>query len=155
VSGRLSDRIGPRIPATIGVIPLVGAYALGVLLRMDSHWLLPATVLALTGVGAALFNAPNHAAVIGSVPRQDRGFATGFIYTVFGLGHMLGVSVGALLLTLGFQHYSGIPGATPHPDNGFAFVSAMNACYLAALLLSLAALGASLMRGDATLRPKV
>jgi EmrB/QacA subfamily drug resistance transporter len=149
VSGHLADSIGPRIPATVGVIFFIASSLLGVFLRVDSHWLLPTAMLALTGVGTALFNTPNHTAVFGSLPREDRGFATGIIHTIFGLGNMLGISVGGALLTIAFQHYSGIPGATPRPDIPLAFVSSMNVCYMAALLVSVVALGFSLMRGDA------
>lgn len=149
LSGQLADRIGPRIPATIGVLPFMASSLLGVFLRADSHWLLPTVMLALTGVGTALFNTPNHTAVFGSLPREDRGFATGIIHTIFGLGNTLGISVGGALLTIAFQHYAGIPGATPRPDSPSAFVSSMNVCYLAALLMSVVALCCSAMRGDA------
>jgi EmrB/QacA subfamily drug resistance transporter len=149
LSGHLADRIGPRIPATIGVLPFMASSLLGVFLRADSHWLLPTVMLALTGVGTALFNTPNHTAVFGSLPREDRGFATGIIHTIFGLGNTLGISVGGALLTIAFQHYSGLPGATPRPDSPSAFVSSMNVCYLAALLMSVVALCCSAMRGDA------
>lgn len=149
LSGYLADRIGPRIPATMGVIPFVAASVLGMLLRADSHWSLPTAMLALIGVGNALFNAPNHAAVFNAVPKEERGFATGAIYTVFGFGHMLGVSLSGVLLTIAFQHYSGMPGATPSPADAPAFVSSMNVSYGAALIMSLVALGFSAMRGDA------
>jgi EmrB/QacA subfamily drug resistance transporter len=149
LGGHLADRIGPRIPATIGVIPLLISSLLGVFLRVDSHWLLPTAMLGLTGMGNALFNAPNHTAIFGALPKEDRGFATGIIHTIFGLGHILGISVGGMLLTIAFRHYAGIPGATPHPDHPSAFVSAMNVCYLAALLMSVVALCFSLTRGDA------
>ena len=149
LSGHAADRIGPRLPTSLGVIAIIASSGIGALLRIDSHWLLPAAMLAMAGIGAALFNAPNHAAVIGAVASEDRGFATGFIYTIFGLGHMLGISTGTALLTLAFRHYSGIPGATPHPDAPVPFTSSLNVSYLAALLLSLAALCCSLMRGDA------
>lgn len=149
LSGQLADRIGPRIPATIGVLPFIASSLLGVFLRVDSHWLLPTVMLALTGVGTALFNTPNHTAVFGSLPREDRGFATGIIHTIFGLGNTLGISVGGALLTVAFQHYSGIPGATPRPESPSAFVSSMNVCYLAAVVMSLLAFCFSFMRGDA------
>lgn len=149
LSGHLADRIGPRIPATVGVLPFIASSLLGVFLRVDSHWLLPTTMLALTGIGNALFNTPNHTAVFGSLPREDRGLATGIIHTIFGLGNTLGISMGGALLTVAFQHYSGIQGATPRPDNPSAFVSSMNVCYLAAGVMSLVAFCFSIMRGEA------
>src|SRR5207244_2064165 len=46
VSGRLTDRIGPRIPASIGVLATMGAFAIGLVLRVDSHWILPTLMMA-------------------------------------------------------------------------------------------------------------
>ncbi len=148
VSGHITDRIGPRVPATIGVLASLTAVMIGAILRIDSHWTLPTLMLALTGIGTAFFNAANQAAIIGSVPKGHRGFANGMIHSGFELGHMLGVSLGALLLSLSFQYYSGIPGATPDPGNAFAFVSSMNASYGAAVVLSFVAMLTSLMRGS-------
>src|SRR5439155_1188314 len=34
VSGRLTDRIGPRVPASIGVLATMGAFAIGLFLRV-------------------------------------------------------------------------------------------------------------------------
>ncbi|MBI4490065.1 MAG: MFS transporter [Deltaproteobacteria bacterium] len=148
VGGHITDRIGPRVPATIGVLASLTAVMIGAILRVDSHWTFPTFMLALTGIGTAFFNSANQAAIIGSVPKGHRGFANGMIHSGFELGHMLGVSLGALLLSLSFQYYSGIPGATPDPGNAFAFVSSMNASYGAAVVLSLVAMLTSLMRGS-------
>lgn len=152
VGGHITDRIGPRVPATIGVLASLTAVMIGAILRIDSHWIFPTFMLALTGIGTAFFNSANQAAIIGSVPKGHRGFANGMIHSGFELGHMLGVSLGALLLSLSFQYYSGIPGATPDPGNAFAFVSSMNASYGAAVVLSLVAMLTSLMRGSGKIR---
>lgn len=148
VGGHMTDRVGPRIPATIGVLASLGAVLIGACLRVDSPWVLPTAMLGLTGVGTAFFNSSNQAAIIGSVPKEHRGFANGMVHTAFELGHMLGVSVGGLLLTLAFEYYSGIPGVTPSAENPLAFVSSMNASYVAAMALTLIALFTSLMRGS-------
>ena len=147
VSGQLTDRVGPRLPASLGVLITALAFLLGATLRASSHWILPIAMMALLGLGSGFFNTPNQTAIIGSVPKEHRGFAAGMVNTMFGLGNLLGISLGGLLLTVMFQYYSGIPGATPNPEHPVAFVSAMNATYLACLGLSLIALFSSLMRG--------
>jgi len=147
VSGRLTDRIGPRIPASIGVLATMSAFAIGLFLRVDSHWILPTLMMALMGVGSGFFNTPNQAAIIGSVPREYRGFATGMVQTVFGISALLGISLGGVLLTLAFRYYAGIPGATPSAAHPRAFVASMNVAYLACLALMLVALFSSLLRG--------
>jgi MFS family permease len=146
-SGRLTDRVGPRIPASIGVLMTMGAFLVGALLRTDSSWTLSAVLMALMGLGTGLFNTPNQTAIIASVPREYRGFAAGMVQTVFGISSLLGITLGGALLTVMFQHYSGIPGARPDADHPRAFVASMNAIYLVCLALVALALAFSLLRG--------
>jgi EmrB/QacA subfamily drug resistance transporter len=147
LAGHLTDRVGPRIPATIGLSVVMAAFAIGVGLKVDSHWVLPALLLACTGIGQGFFNTPNQTAIIGSVPRAYRGFATGLVQMMFGLGSLLGISLGGALLTQMFRHYSGIPDATPSAAVPGAFVAAMNATYAVCFGVMTLALAASLLRG--------
>ncbi|PYN14407.1 MAG: hypothetical protein DME05_15430, partial [Candidatus Rokuibacteriota bacterium] len=131
VSGQLTDRIGPRIPASIGVLMTMTAFAVGLLLRTDSHWMLPTLVMALFGLGSGLFNTPNQTAIVASVPREYRGFATGMVQTLFGIGSLLGISLGSALLTVAFRYYSGTLDAAPSAANPVAFVASMHVTYVA------------------------
>jgi MFS family permease len=103
--------------------------------------------LALWGLATALFYPPNHAAMIGSVPAQHRGVATGAVYVMFGLGSTFGISIGTLLLTAAFRYYSGDANATPTPANPAVFVSAMNFTFFIAGIMGLVAMTCSAMRG--------
>jgi EmrB/QacA subfamily drug resistance transporter len=147
LAGHLTDRVGPRIPASIGLAVIMVAFAIGVGLRVDSHWSLPALLLACTGIGQGFFNTPNQTAIIGSVPREYRGFATGLVQMLFGLGSLVGISLGGALLTHLFRHYSGNPEATPTAGAPVPFVAAMSATYVVCLVLMAVALAASLLRG--------
>ena len=147
LAGHLTDRVGPRIPATIGLSVVMAAFAIGMGLKVDSHWILPGLLLACTGIGQGFFNTPNQTAIIGSVPRLYRGFATGLVQMMFGLGSLLGISLGGALLTQMFRYYTGLPDATPSADVPDAFVAAMSATYAVCLVVMIAALAASLMRG--------
>jgi EmrB/QacA subfamily drug resistance transporter len=147
VAGQLTDRIGPRLPASIGLVMTMGAFVVGFVLRVDSHWILPTALMAFFGLGSGLFNTPNQTAIIGSVPREYRGFATGMVQTVFGIGSLLGIALAGVLLTVLFRYHSGVPDASPTPSDPRAFVAAMNGTYLVCLALMLIALAASLMRG--------
>jgi EmrB/QacA subfamily drug resistance transporter len=147
LAGHLTDRVGPRIPATIGLSVIMAAFAIGAGLKVDSHWILPGLLLAFTGIGQGFFNTPNQTAIIGSVPRAYRGFATGLVQMMFGLGSLLGISLGGALLTQMFRYYSGNLDATPSAEAPAAFVAAMNATYAVCFVLMTVALAASLMRG--------
>jgi EmrB/QacA subfamily drug resistance transporter len=147
LAGHLTDRLGPRIPATVGLSIIMIAFAIGIVLKADSHWTLPALLLAFLGVGQGFFNTPNQTAIIGSVPRAYRGFATGMVQMLFGLGSLLGISLGGALLTQLFRHYSGLPEATPTADAAEPFVAAMSATYAVCFVMMAVALATSLLRG--------
>jgi len=142
------DKVGPRLPATIGISFLAGAGFFGSYLRADSHWLAAVGVLALWGLATALFFTSNHTAMITSVPAQHRGVATGAIYVMFGLGTTFGVSLGTMLLTTAFRHYSGDPLATPTATTPETFVRSMNFSFLVGGAMALAAMGCSALRGE-------
>jgi MFS family permease len=137
VSGILTDRIGARLLLITGVVLLMAAYLIGANLRADSHWILSTVLLGLTGIGSALFNTPSQAVMISSLPKEHWGTAIGIINGIFGLGHMLGISLSGIFLTLAFRYYSGIPGTTPNPGDTQVFVASMNVTYLFALAISL------------------
>lgn len=149
LSGVLTDRLGPRPPTSIGIVLTLGAFAVGFLLRVDSSWLLPALAMIFTGLGTGFFNTANQAALVGSVPKEYRGFATGMVQTVFGVGSLLGISLTGLLMTTAFRHYTGTAGLAPTPDQPGPFVAAINATCLACATLVALALAASLTRGRA------
>jgi hypothetical protein len=110
---------------------------IGANLSADSHWLWPTILLGLSGVGSALFNTPSQAVMIGALPKEHWGTAIGIINGIFGLGHMLGISLSGIFLTLAFRFYSGDPGTTPNPGDAQVFVASMNVTYLFALGISL------------------
>jgi MFS family permease len=147
MSGRLTDRIGPQIPASIGVLVTMGAFAIGVGLQVQSSWLWAAALLGLMGLGSGFFNAPNQTAILVSVPREYRGFATGMVNTLFGAGALLGTSLAGVLMTVLFRYHADNPEARPGAGDPIAFVSSMSATYLVCAALMIVALGASLMRG--------
>jgi EmrB/QacA subfamily drug resistance transporter len=141
------DKVGPRLPATVGIFFLVCAAFLGSYLRTDSHWLSAVAVLALWGLATALFFTSNHTAMITSVPVQHRGVATGAIYVMFGLGTTFGVSLGTLLLTAAFRYYTGDATATPTAADPEVFVRAMNFSFFTGGVMAFGAMACSAMRG--------
>jgi MFS family permease len=137
VSGALTDRIGARFLLLLGMVILLISYFIGATLRVESHWILPALLLSLTGIGSAFFNTPSQAVMIGSLPKENWGAAIGIINGIFGLGHMLGISASGIILTLAFRYYSGIAGTMPDPANREVFVASLNVTYLFAIGISL------------------
>jgi len=135
LSGALTDRIGSRLLMILGVSVLMVSFVVGAVLRIDSHWSLPALLLGLSGIGSAFFNTASQAAMIRVLPKEQWGTAIGIINGIFGLGHMLGISLSGIFLTLAFRFYTGNPAATPNPTDTGSFVVSMNITYWIALAL--------------------
>nr|ART40019.1 K211 [uncultured bacterium] len=136
VSGALTDRIGSRVLLIVGVLILMVSFIVGGILRTDSHWILSAVLLGLSGIGSAFFNTASQAAMIRALPKEQWGTAIGIINGIFGLGHMLGISLSGIFLTWAFRYYTGMAAATPDPANREIFVASMNLTYWIALAIA-------------------
>jgi EmrB/QacA subfamily drug resistance transporter len=100
-SGWLSDRFGARAFATGGM--LLTAAAFGMLLALPTnfpYWAF-AVILFLNGVGMGLFASPNRAAVMNSLPPEDRGAGGGMNQTFQNSAQVLSLGVFFTLMILG------------------------------------------------------
>jgi MFS family permease len=100
LAGRLSDRIEPRIVASIGMaFTAIGLGLLALLTASTPLWAIVACLL-LLGVGFALFSSPNMNAIMGSVERRFYGVASGMLGTARLIGQTFSMGVVTLLLAL-------------------------------------------------------
>jgi MFS family permease len=101
LSGILSDRYGARPFATGGLL-LMAASFLGLLaLPVDFQYPLFAGLLLLSGIGQGMFSAPNTAAIMGSVPPERRGAASGMRATFQNSGMSLSIGIFFSLMIAG------------------------------------------------------
>jgi EmrB/QacA subfamily drug resistance transporter len=146
LSGQMTDRFGPRAPATLGACVMVSVLGIGGWLQTDSHWFLPASLMLFGAITNGLFNPANSTAMIGMMPKQHRGFASAANHVAFGLGNVLGVAMGGFVMALAFEQSTGVVGLRPTTDIPMEFVSAFNVTFLAAAVLSCGAVATSLAR---------
>jgi EmrB/QacA subfamily drug resistance transporter len=100
LAGRLSDRLEPRVVASLGM----ALCAAGLL---AFTWLGPASGLVaivanlmLVGLGFALFSSPNTNAVMGAVERRQYGVASATLATMRMVGGMLSMGIATLVFSL-------------------------------------------------------
>jgi EmrB/QacA subfamily drug resistance transporter len=147
LSGYLTDRMGPRLPASLGVSFMIVSLAIGFVLRPDSHWGLPALLIVIGAITNGIFNPANSTAMIAMMEREHRGFASAVNHVTFGLGNVFGVALGGLSMSLAFEHYTGAPATAITTANATGFVAAMNITFLAAIAFSLIGLATSIVGG--------
>lgn len=101
LSGYLSDRFGARMFSTAGLLVVAGSF-LGLLaLPVDFDYPAFAGLLLLNGLGQGMFSAPNTSSVMGSVPAEYRGVASGMRATFQNSGTALSIGVFFSLMVSG------------------------------------------------------
>ncbi len=149
-SGAISDRIGQRLPASLGIAILaIGLLSLTTLPDDFAVGEL-AWRLALIGAGQGLFLPPNSSSILGSVPRPRLGTASGMIAQMRVMGQALGIVVSAAIVTLRLPaHLAALEALPPADAQEAAFVMAAHDAFVVAALICSIGIVASLMRGDA------
>lgn len=100
LAGRLTERIGPRWPLTIG--PIVTGLGFALLLRADpqaSYWtsILPGMAVIALGMAGAV--APLTTAVLSSVDGRHTGTASGFNSAIARTGGLIATALGGAVLS--------------------------------------------------------
>lgn len=140
-TGHLSDRVEPRLIATLGLcVTMAGLVLLAFLNGISSmHYLVIALII--TGAGFSLFSPPNTNAIMGSVEKRYYGSAAGSIGTMRTLGQMNSM----VLVTLVFALVIGQ--VEIKPENYAELQRAITICFSISAILCLPGIALSLARG--------
>jgi EmrB/QacA subfamily drug resistance transporter len=99
VAGRLSDRVEPRVVVTTGMtVTATGLLMLG-FVEQDTSVPFVVAILALLGLGFALFSSPNMNAIMSSVENRFYGVASATLGTMRLLGQVLSMCIATLIFT--------------------------------------------------------
>lgn len=104
VSGTLSDRVGSRAPATLGMVLLASGLLLLARISGGSSVAAIAWGLAVVGLGVGIFVSPNNSALMGSAPRNRQGIASGVLAEARNVGMVLGVGLAGAVFTTVMAH---------------------------------------------------
>ncbi len=99
-TGRLSDRIEPRIVASIGMGLTAGGLFLFIFLNEMTSLGFIISSLILLGFGFALFSSPNTNAVMGSVENRYFGVASGTLGTMRTMGMVLSMGITIMIFSI-------------------------------------------------------
>ena len=101
ISGVLSDRYGARLFATGGLIISGVTFLLLELLPINFSYVWFALLIFLFAVGMGLFFSPNQAAVMNSLPPEQRGAGAGMLNTFQNSATVLSMGLFFTIVTLG------------------------------------------------------
>lgn len=143
IAGRFSDKIEPRIVASVGMaFTTVGLFLLIFLTETTPLWYLIVCLLIL-GVGFGLFSSPNTNAIMSSVDKRFYGVASGMNGTMRLLGQMLSMGIAMMLFAIVIGPVEITPEYYPQ------FVLSLHYAFILFTLLCLIGIFASLVRGKA------
>ncbi len=152
LGGNIADRIGARLPATVGL--LIQGAALVWFTRITPampYWQI-ALGLGLMGLGGGLFYPPNTSAAMNAAPKDRLGIASGTLATLRQAGMVtsfalsLAVAASSLPRDVMMQLFVGSNvalGSAPMQ----AFVTGMHSAFLVSTVLVVIAAGISFVRG--------
>src|ERR1700691_1536839 len=101
VSGALSDRWGARVLSTVGLLLSGAAFLLLELLPINFSYIWFAALIFMFAVGMGMFFAPNQAAVMNSLPPDQRGAGAGMLNTFQNSATVLSMGLFFTIVTLG------------------------------------------------------
>jgi MFS family permease len=104
LAGALADRIGARPFTVTGMVVMAATFVALVLIPVDFNYWLFALLIFLNGVGGGIFTAPNTAAIMSSVPAEERGAASGVRAVFFNAGSSLSIGIFFSLMIIGLAN---------------------------------------------------
>lgn len=99
LSGTLSDRIGSRLPAAVGMMTLAAGLLLLSRLGPNTPLAYVAAMLFVSGLGTGIFVSPNNSALMGAAPLGRQGIAAGILAEARNVGMVLGVGLSGAIFT--------------------------------------------------------
>jgi EmrB/QacA subfamily drug resistance transporter len=151
LAGAWADRRGSRALAALGMLVSAVALALMTTLQADSPYWQSTLWLALVGVGSGMFNSPNTAAMMGTVPPHRRGIAAGARMMLQNTGAVLSIAFVLAIVTTAvpkdvlFKIFSGLASGLSEAQLR-PFISNMHTALWALAATSLVGAVVSLMR---------
>lgn len=141
LAGRLSDRIEPRVVASIGMsLNVIGIFLLTLLNEATSLPFIVAGLL-FVGLGFALFSSPNTNAIMGAVERRFYGVASATQGTMRIIGQMLSMGIVMLIINVILGPVQITPALYPQ------FLRAAHIAFVTFAALCFGGIFASLARG--------
>ena len=143
--GRLSDKVGARSIATIGVLLMLAAVlAYHVVLTAATPYYIIVLMTILGGLGASMFYPANNSAVMANAQEGSYGAASGILRTLSNIGTLgsfiITISIASLAVSrnVAFQIFLGTSDLTGHIST--EFVSGIHAVFImSAVILGIAA----------------
>ena len=99
LAGMWADRRGSRTLAALGILVTAAGLALMTTLQVDTAYWETGLWMFVVGIGSGMFNSPNTAAMMGTVPAHRRGIAAGARMMLQNTGAVLSIAFVLAIVT--------------------------------------------------------
>ncbi|PKM80748.1 MAG: MFS transporter [Firmicutes bacterium HGW-Firmicutes-14] len=152
LSGAVSDRVDTRYISSLGMaVTTLGLWLLSGL-KADSPVSMIVASMVVVGIGSGMFQTPNNSAIMGAVPVNRRGIASGMLAIMRNLGMVLGVAVSGAIFSSRRAYLTELfasQGLAGLELKSQAFTGAMNITFMAGVVIAGIGIVTSLIRGCA------
>ncbi|WP_243115696.1 MFS transporter [Periweissella cryptocerci] len=146
IGGILGDKFDKEVITMIGLVLIMVAQIGYTLIGATTGFVLIAIFNALNGAGAALFNSPNNALVMGTVEPQYLGVAGSVNALARNLGMIIGISTATTALFGWMSMSAGYRVTTYLPKHPMFFSNAMHYAFMISMVLAVIAFGLTFYR---------
>ena len=154
LSGRLSDRVGARVVATIGLSVQIVGILIYLTFAISTSIYVVILGAVVYGSGNSAFFAPNNSAVMSSAPPKAYGVSNGLLRTMANVGMLSSFAVALLMSSLSiprayaFQIFLGV--GKINGQLSLEYIRGMHTALLASIVMLLIAIVLSVLRGRET-----
>jgi EmrB/QacA subfamily drug resistance transporter len=139
IAGTMSDRFGSRGISLTGLLVVIGGCLSISTLHKDVSAIGYIVRVIPLGMGLGIFQSPNNSAIMGAVPKERLGVASGLLVLSRTLGQSTGLPLmGALFITLVYRYGRMLPGESLKSAPAEALVAGITGTYRIAALIILA-----------------
>ncbi|MFB6489709.1 MAG: MFS transporter [Thermoproteus sp. AZ2] len=101
IGGKLLNKLGARVVATVGAVLMAIGFELLAALPMSFSYALFAGIIFLIGMGSGLFMSPNLVSILSSVPSNLRSTASGVRASLQNIGTLMSFAIFMTLIVIG------------------------------------------------------
>ena len=153
LAGRLSDRVGTRWLAVLGLVLSASAMITFSRLDADSQPLHVVLGMVLSGTGAGIFSSANTSAIMSSLGRERYGIVAALLSVTRTTASVTGVATATTIIAIAMASAGYAPSLGAIAEEGgrgvaIAFTSGMGRAFIVATGLVLVALVLSIFRGE-------
>ncbi|MDP4095003.1 MAG: MFS transporter [Bacillota bacterium] len=151
LSGMISDRFDSRFISSAGTFIMAGGLLIMSFFTKDTSLAYIIISMIIVGLGFGMFQTPNNSAIMGSVPHQNRGIASGALATMRNVGMVIGIAISGAVFSASQNKAltsCASQGISDAVIKDRAFTHGLHVTFVAAIIVALIAMIASLVKGN-------